>query len=146
MYVVFGETTQQDLLAQFSKTCGPDELSDPACIEGLGQVLDDQAPDLQKRVLPLLPVLAVVLAADALVLAILGEQMYNSGPDYKPVSVLHYESSVLVSLQDVSTATSASVIIVETTTGDSQAITISTTELISFNPSPTISTAARYVI
>lgn len=145
IYVVFGETTQQDLLTQFNKACGTDKLSDPACIEGLGEVLDEQAPDLQKRFLPLIPVFAVVLAADALVLAILGEQMYNSGPDYKPVGVLHYESSVLVSLQDVSTATSASVILVETTTGDPQAITISTTELASFNPSPTTSAASKYV-
>ncbi len=76
-------------------------------------------------------------------LGILAEMIRNSD---QPVSVLHYKSSVLVALQDVSTATTASVVVVETTTGDPQAITISTTELTSFNPSPTISAAHRYVM
>ena len=133
---------QKALFAQYSESCSSDQLSDPACIEGLAEVLYEGAPDLQKRFLPVLPVLAVVVAAEGLVVGILAEIMRNSG---QPVSVLHYESSVLVALQDVSTATTASVILVETTTGDSQAISISTTELTSFNPSSTISTAPRYV-
>ncbi|CAF9913636.1 hypothetical protein IMSHALPRED_001401 [Imshaugia aleurites] len=142
IYVVFNETLQKALFAQYSESCSSDQLSDPACIEGLAEVLYEGAPDLQKRFLPVLPVLAVVVAAEGLVVGILAEIMRNSG---QPVSVLHYESSVLVALQDVSTATTASVILVETTTGDSQAISISTTELTSFNPSSTISTAPRYV-
>lgn len=133
---------QQALFAQYSKSCSSDQLSDPACIEGLGEVLYEEAPDLQKRFLPVLPILAVIIAAEGLVVGMLAEMIRSSG---QPVSVLHYESSVLVALQDVSTATTASVILVETTTGDTQAITISTTELTSFNPSPTVSTAPMYV-
>ena len=142
--VVFYEQTQQDLLAKFKTACSPDDVSQAECIEGLGEVLHEQAPDLQKRFFFVLPVLAVVLAVEALTLAIYLGIVLDSGPEYKPVPMIHYESSVLVSAAAVSTATSASVIVVESTTGDKQAITISTTELTSFNPSPTASAASGY--
>ncbi len=133
------------MLAIYKRACDPNNPSDPVCIEGLAQVLDEQAPDLQKRFLPALPVVLVVLAADALLTAIYAEFYLNSEPDPKPVGMIHYPSSVLASVAALSTATDASVIIVETTTSDKKAITISTTELTSFNPSPTISASSGYV-
>ena len=142
MTVVFGQTTQQDLLAAFKSGCDPDNLSDPACIEGLADILEAQAPDLQKRLLPALPVFLVLIAAQGLVVALMAELLKNSG---QPVPLIHYESSVLAAVSDASTASSASVMLVETTTSDPQAITISTTELTSFNPSPTASASPRYV-
>lgn len=142
MTIVFGQTTQQDLLAAFKSGCDPDNLSDPACIEGLADILEAQAPDLQKRFFLAIPVLAGLIAAQAIVIALLAELMNNSA---QPVPLIHYESSVLAAVSDVSTATSASVILVETTTSGPQAITISTTELTSFNPSPTASASPKYV-
>ena len=132
-------------MAKYNTACDLNNLSDPVCIEGLGQILDEQAPNLQKRLLPAIPVLLVVLAADALLIAIFAEFHLNSGPDTKPVGMIHYESSVLASVAALSTATSASVTIVETTTSDKKAITISTTELTSFNPPHTISASSGYV-
>lgn len=132
-------------MAKYNTAFDPNNLSDSVCIEGLGQILDEQAPDLQKRFLPAIPVLLVVLAADALLIAIFAEFHLNSGPDTKPVGMIHYESSVLASVAALSTATSASVIIVETTTSDKKAISISTTELTSFNPSPKISASSGHV-
>ena len=137
--VVFGEATQQDLLARYKTACDPNDVSDPACIEGLAEILYEQAPDLQKRLLPAIPVLLVILAVDALVTAVLAEVYVNSGQDPKPVGMIVYQSSVIASVAALSTATGASVILVETTTNDKKAITISTTELTSFNPSPTTS-------
>ena len=131
-------------MTKFKTACTPDDVSEAECIEGLGEVLHEQAPDLQKRFLIVLPVLAVILAVEALQLAIYLKLVLDSGPDYKKVPMIHYESSVLASAAAVSTATSASVIVVESTTGDKQAITISTTELTSFNPSPTASAFSGY--
>ena len=132
MNVIFGEQTQKDLLAKYIATRDLKNPSDPVCIEGLIQILDEQTPDLQKRFLPAaLPVYLVYLAAEALVVAIVAEFYANSAPDPKPVGMIHYESSVLASVAALSTAAGASVFVVETTTSDKQAITISTAELTS---------------
>ena len=133
------------MLAAYKKLCDPNNPSDPVCIEGLAQVLDEQAPDLQKRFLPAIPIFLVILAGDALLTTIFTEFYLNSEPDPKAVGMVHYPSSVLASVAALSTATDASVIIVETATSDKKAITISTTELTSFNPSPTISASSGYV-
>lgn len=145
MDIICDEETQQLMLDEFNTACVPDKIKDPACIEGLGATLYKRSPNLQKRFLPILPAIAVVIAIDALLIAVYAELIQESGPEYKAVTQVHYESSVLASVSALSSATKASVVLVETTVGDKQAITVSTSELISFNPSSTTSSPSKYV-
>lgn len=143
--VVFGEATQQDLLARYKTACDPNDISDPACIESLVEILEEQAPDLQKRLAPVaIAGFALFLAAYGIVTAIL-TQGFNNEQDPKPVGMILYPSSVIASMAALSTATGVNVIVVETTPGDTKAMTISSTELTSFNPSPTTSASFGYV-
>ena len=132
-------------MAKFQDVCNPSNASDPACIESLAEILDQEAPDLKKRFLPAIPVIAVILASEALVAGVLAELFLDSGPNPMPVGQVHYVSTVLASVAAVSSAIGASVILVETATDDKHAIIISTTELTSFNPSPTASASSAYV-
>ena len=127
-------------MAKFEDECDLVNPSDPGCIESLAEILDQQAPDLQKRFLPAIPLIAAALVAGVL------EELYlDSLPRPTPVPQIHYVSSVMTSVAAVASATGASVFIVETATDDKHAIIISTTELTLFNPSPTASASSAYV-